>query len=252
MSATDYLSTLLWGVADSGAYSAETTATLGTDRVDRREPPTAYHWSALQTSRMRQLLALMSAHFKGGSRVRIYPVTANPFSSGEMGTWIDSSASNALKYFNGTTNTTVTTATTQSQSDQSVLGAASTSSTTYVDVGNGTSTGFATWTAPASSVTKTYMLRVTVRFFMSTLGATGTTMFQVLQDGATIGGHPSNANKAPVGIASTTYNLCTFGVVVTQTAGVAHVYKLQWKVNDGAATANVSAGVGTLQMTLEG
>ena len=94
--------------------------------------------------------------------------------------------------------------------------------------------------------------RVTVRFYMSVLGATGTTMFQVLQDGATIGGHPSNANKAPIGVAGTTYNLCTFGVVVTQTAGVAHVYKLQWKVNDGAAVANVSTGVGTLQMTLEG
>lgn len=107
MSATDYLSTLLWGVADSGAYSAETTATLGTDRVDRREPPTAYHWSALQTSRMRQLLVLMSTHFKGGSRLRTLPVASNPFSSGEMGVWVDSSASNALKYFNGTTNTTL-------------------------------------------------------------------------------------------------------------------------------------------------
>ncbi len=107
MSATDYLSALLWGTPSSGVYSGEDTTTLGTDRIDRREPPTAYHWSALQTSRMRQLLALMSTHFKGGSRVRIYPVTANPFSSGEMGTWIDSSASNALKYFNGTTNTTL-------------------------------------------------------------------------------------------------------------------------------------------------
>ena len=107
MSATDYLSALLWGTPSSGVYSGEDTTTLGTDRVDRREPPSAYHWSALQTSRMRQLLALMSAHFKGGSRVRIYPVTSNPFSSGEMGTWIDSSASNALKYFNGTTNTTL-------------------------------------------------------------------------------------------------------------------------------------------------
>ena len=107
MSSSDYLQSLFWGIPSSGAYSAETTATLGTDRVDRREPPTAYHWSALQTSRMRQLLVLMSTHFKGGSRLRTYPVTANPFSSGEMGVWVDSSASNALKYFNGTTNTTL-------------------------------------------------------------------------------------------------------------------------------------------------
>lgn len=107
MSSSDYLQSLNWGVADAGAYSAEDTATLGTDRIDRREPPTAYHWSALQSSRMRQLLTLMSAHFKGGSRAQILPVTANPFSSGEMGVWVDSSASNALKYFNGTTNTTL-------------------------------------------------------------------------------------------------------------------------------------------------
>ena len=508
MSATDYLSALLWGTPSSGVYSGEDTTTLGTDRVDRREPPSAYHWSALQTSRMRQLLALMSAHFKGGSRVRIYPVTSNPFSSGEMGTWIDSSASNALKFFNGTTNTTLgagggggTLATTysagasqtdstigldstrlglrfrdnatpitgdltawqnsggtvtmlgvrrtgisvsstvetsgtvlpvvritpaahtgmtasteysildesgsvthqfatgaissqrfhklfqhtiafvgasvvtdaanlwlqgapsagtnatitnpwslwvgsgdnlferntvgttigttsltiaqrdpatlgvqkyspmlrqlgsswettggssqtvevgsqlvtrqatsasgdlvyykringgswtqtevngngfQGMTDQSALGAASTSSTTYVDVGNGSSTGFASWTAPVTPVTKTYMLRVYVRTFMSTVGTTATTYFQVLQDGATISGHPTNATKAPVGVASTTYNLCVFEIPVTQTAGTAHVYKLQWKVGDAGATANVTTGVGTLQMILEG
>lgn len=508
MSATDYLDSLNWGVADAGAYSAEDTATLGTDRVDRREPPTSYHWSALQSSRMRQLLTLMSAHFKGGSRAQILPVTANPFSSGEMGVWVDSSASNALKYFNGTTNTTLgaggggstlaasyaggasqtdstflldstrlgirirdnaspitgdlfavqnsagtvtpfgvrrtgvsvsstvetsgtvlpifritpaahtgmtasteysilaesggathqwatgalssqrfhklfqhtiafvgastvtdaanlwlqgapsagtnatltnswalwvgsgdslfqrdstgstigTSALTiaqrdpatigvqkyspmlrwfgsgwdadnsvsrtyevgaqlvpiqgntvtgalafysrldggswtqtevngngyQGMSDQSALGAASTSSTTYVDVGNGSSTGFATWTAPAATVTKTYMLRVNVRTYMSTVGTTATTYFQVLQDGAAIGGHPTNSNKAPVGIAGTTYNMCTFEVPVTQTAGTAHVYKLQWKVGDAGATANVTTGVGTLQMVIEG
>lgn len=139
----------------------------------------------------------------------------------------------------------------QGQSDQSALGAASTSSTTYVDVGNGSSTGFASWTAPAAPATRTYTLRVTVRAFMSVLGSNATAQFQVLQDGATISGHPTNINRMSARQAGD-YETCTFDVAVPQTLGTAHVYKLQWKVVSGDTTINVTAGVGQLQFYLTG
>lgn len=137
-------------------------------------------------------------------------------------------------------------------SDQVALGAASTSSTTYVDVGNGSSTGFASWTSPSIPVTKTYVVRVNVRFYMSTVGSTATTYFQLLKDGSTIGTHPTNVNRAPIGVAGTTYANCTFEVPVALTSGTTPVFKLQWKVGDGSATANVTASVGTLQLVLVG
>ncbi len=136
-------------------------------------------------------------------------------------------------------------------SDQTVLGAASTSSTSYVDVGNGSSTGFASWTAPATPVTKTYTLNVSVCCYMSAIGSNATVQFQVVQDGLAISGHPTNINRVTLKT-SGDYGACSFSVAVPQTATVAHVYKLQWKVLSGDSTADVSAGVGQVQFYLTG
>ena len=84
------------------------------------------------------------------------------------------------------------------QNDQTALGAASTSSTTFVDVGNGSSTGFAPWTAPTTRVSKTYMLHVHLLYYMSAIGASALTQFQVLQDGVAISSQPTSIARGAV------------------------------------------------------
>lgn len=137
------------------------------------------------------------------------------------------------------------------QNDQSALGTATTSSTTFVDVGNGSSTGFASWTAPAAKVTKTYTLSVTVRAYVPTVGSTGTVSFQVLQDGVAIGSQPTEVARISAS-SSTQYLSVSWRIPVSQTSGVAHVYKLQWKVGNASDQAGVTTGVGQLQFYLTG
>lgn len=136
-------------------------------------------------------------------------------------------------------------------SDVQALGTATTTSTSFVDVGNGSSTGFATWTAPTTLVTKTYTMRVVVRSYMSTLGSSVTTYFQVLQDGVAVSGQPTATASQAFGT-TTQYIQTTWSLSVPCTAGSAHVYKLQWKVGNASDTASVTATVGTLQYFLEG
>jgi len=79
MSATDYLDSLNYGT------SAETDATLGTDRLDFREPPDEYHFSGLQISRMKNLLKGITEDSAGGTRVKLPTGTSNRFGAGEYG-----------------------------------------------------------------------------------------------------------------------------------------------------------------------
>lgn len=135
--------------------------------------------------------------------------------------------------------------------DQSALGTATTSSTTFVDVGDGASTGFASWTAPTTKVTKTYIMRVTVRCYVPTVGSTGTVAFQVLQDGVAIASQPTEIARISAS-SSSQYLSTSWSIAVPQTAGTAHVYKLQWKVGNASDQAGVTTGVGQLQMWIEG
>lgn len=135
--------------------------------------------------------------------------------------------------------------------DAQALGTTTTSSTTFVDVGNGSSTGFASWTAPMTKVTKTYTLHVVVRSYMPTLGSSVTTYFQVLQDGVAIASQPTATASQAFGSTSQ-YLQTTWRIAVPCTAGSAHVYKLQWKVGNASDSAGVSATVGTLQYYITG
>jgi hypothetical protein len=77
------------------------------------------------------------------------------------------------------------------QSDAAALGTATTSSQTFGDVGNGSTTGYSAWTVNVPSA-KTYLLLVNVSFYIA--GAVGSVFFQILVDGATTGvTNPANA-----------------------------------------------------------
>jgi hypothetical protein len=78
------LATLNWGT------SAETTSTLGLDRLDYRTPPTQYHVSGDQISQMKNLLIYMSQYMGGGNRLRILPTASNQFAVTESGLQITS------------------------------------------------------------------------------------------------------------------------------------------------------------------
>src|SRR5689334_16113703 len=87
---SDYLDPLAWGTTSGGsAGAAETTSTLGTDRLDVKVPSDQYHSSHLQLARMRNLLQSMSQYYKGGTRLQVLSQTANPFGSTEVGYYAD-------------------------------------------------------------------------------------------------------------------------------------------------------------------
>jgi hypothetical protein len=101
MSATDYLSAIRWGASTGGsAGTAESEATLGTARIDTREPPDQYHVSGLQISRLVELATGMSQFFKSGTRLRVLKQTANPFGVTESGFYI-SNAGTAYSVVDG-------------------------------------------------------------------------------------------------------------------------------------------------------
>jgi len=94
MSTTDYLSSISFGTATGGAAgAAETTTTLGTARLDRQVPPSQYQVSGLQISRLVELAIAMSAHSKGGTRLKVIKQTSNPFSAAESGFYISAAGS---------------------------------------------------------------------------------------------------------------------------------------------------------------
>lgn len=89
MSATDYISALNWGASTGGAAgSAESSSTLGTARIDSREPPSQSHISGLQITRLVELGIAMSAWYKGGTRLRVLKQSSNPFGATESGFYI--------------------------------------------------------------------------------------------------------------------------------------------------------------------
>lgn len=92
MSATDYLSSIVYGTSTGGAAGAgETTSTIGTARVDYQQPPDVYHLANLQLARFNQYILAQSAADKGGTRQKNLMQSSNPFAVGEYGDWVDSS-----------------------------------------------------------------------------------------------------------------------------------------------------------------
>jgi hypothetical protein len=130
-------------------------------------------------------------------------------------------------------------------SDQAGLGSTSTTSGTFADIGDGTTTGFATWTTPSIALAKTYLLQVTVTAYYT--GLSGKASYQILVDGVAVPGQPTNAASQWIetaeGQAPTSWM-----IPVALTAGT-HVIKIQWKTS--VATLNVNANC-TLQYVLWG
>src|SRR5262245_7251182 len=102
---TTWLDALIFGTSTGGAASsAETTNTLGLDRLDVRIPPDQYRVGGLQIARFGQLLQKISAFMKGGTRLQVLAQSSNPFGTGEVGFWSDGTNP---KFYNGTTITTI-------------------------------------------------------------------------------------------------------------------------------------------------
>lgn len=127
------------------------------------------------------------------------------------------------------------------QSDAAGLGAATTTSTSFVDIGNGSSTGYSSWTVTAP-IAKTYLLRVVAKAYAS-VSPGGNVYMQVLCDGSAIVGQPTATPRQFFGTLNMFWPL-TWDVVVSLTAG-SHTFKLQWKVDSGM-TANVDTNGGRL------
>jgi len=128
----------------------------------------------------------------------------------------------------------------QALDSQFSLGSTTTSSTTFADVGNGSSTGFPTWgwTAP---IAKTYLVACWVDCYVSAIGTTGQVSVTLNVDGS-IPSQPAAAQRFTFSATNTRQRL-SWAAPINFTAG-SHTLKLQWKVHDGATTANVS---GTLE-----
>lgn len=87
---TTYLDALNWGTG-----VAETTNTLGQDRLDVQIPPDQYQLSNLQITRMKNLLLAISQYWKGGARLQVVTQSSNPFAVGEYGFYVDT---NGISY----------------------------------------------------------------------------------------------------------------------------------------------------------
>lgn len=124
-------------------------------------------------------------------------------------------------------------------SDAAGLGTASTTSTSFGDVGNGSSTGFSSWTTPAISVAKTYIVWCRLSCYVTVGG--GRVFFQLLVDGSAPANQPSTAQRIFLNTTNQQFSM-VFPVPVSLSAAT-HTIKLQWKVDSGV-TAQVDANDG--------
>ena len=120
----------------------------------------------------------------------------------------------------------------QSQADAAALGTATQATTTFADVGNGSSTGFSVYTFTAST-TKTYLVNVDLSCYMTV--AADQVQFQLMKDGVVV--FDSDAARFYFNNLVSRMRL-SFRCPVAMTAG-ANVLKLQWKIRDGAGTVSV-------------
>jgi hypothetical protein len=127
----------------------------------------------------------------------------------------------------------------QAMNDAVALGTASTSSPSFGDVGNGLSTGFSSWTTPAITVAKTYVIWCRLSCYATTGG--GLVSFQLLVDGVAPAGQPTSAQR--IFLNSTLQQFPMFFGVPVSLAATTHIIKLQWKVS-GTAVAQVDSNDG--------
>ena len=263
---TDYVSPLNWGTSTGGAAgAAETTSTLYTDRVDTRIPPDNFTISALQISRMRQLLVSMSAFYKGGTRLQVLAQSSNPFGAGEAGFWSD--GTNA-KFTNTAGSVTTlgagggggTLATTysggSSQTDQTMLMVAAKGYPLIKDNATPIGTLFEIQTSAAASLWKFDATNFTVGANMNftvTAGTTavdfsnGTGIFKTTTGTNTLSGNVSLASGKTftyVGGASTFDASASSGVFKTTTG--AHTFgSASWAVPANLVVTGGSASTNT-------
>jgi hypothetical protein len=120
----------------------------------------------------------------------------------------------------------------QAQNDAFAIANATTTSTTFVDVGNGTSTGFAPWTFSVP-VAKTYMIDVNCSAVKTASVSNTQLWFQLLVDGVA---QPAQSGMTTFYSSNFDQKHFTFGVPVALTAG-SHTVKLQWKVSASMTAA---------------
>jgi hypothetical protein len=125
----------------------------------------------------------------------------------------------------------------QAFNEAQALGATSTSSTTFVDIGNGTSTGFSTFTFNAP-LAKTYEVRVDVGLFNSVLVATDGVGIQLVN--TTTGVTAPNATSFYWPSAANQRYVFNRVYPMAMQAGN-NVLKLQWRVGNPGSTVNVDA-----------
>lgn len=123
----------------------------------------------------------------------------------------------------------------QAQNDAFALGSATTTSTSYVDVGNGSSTGFSSWTFSVP-VAKTYTIDVNASAYKSASSGGSQLWFQFVVDGVA---QPTTSEMTTFFATNFDQKHLIFSVPVALTAG-SHTVKLQWKVS-ASMTANVDA-----------
>jgi hypothetical protein len=121
----------------------------------------------------------------------------------------------------------------QAHSDAFALGAATTTSTTFVDVGNGSSTGFSPWTFSVP-VAKTYVISVNASAVKTASTSSTVLTFQLLVDGVA---QPNNSDQLTWFASNFDQKHVIFSVPVALSAG-SHTVKLQWKVS-ASMTASV-------------
>jgi hypothetical protein len=122
-------------------------------------------------------------------------------------------------------------------SDANGLGTATTASATFVDVGNGSTTGFSSWTTPSIQIARTYLIHASFTAYMTVAGGNNNAFFQLLVDGSAPSGQPTGT--ARIAWATTLDpKQIYFAVPVSLSAGT-HAVKLQWKVNNVAMTIGV-------------
>lgn len=125
--------------------------------------------------------------------------------------------------------------------DAAALGTASTTSTSFVDVGNGSTTGFSSWTTPAIPIAKTYWIWCRLSSYVTVGG--GRTFFQLLVDGVAPSGQPASAQRIYLNVTSQQFPM--FFIVPVFLSAATHVIKPQWRVDSGV-TAQVDVNDGRL------
>jgi hypothetical protein len=91
-----------WATSTGGAAgSAESTLTLGIDRLDVRAPVDTTRLWGLALNNLKSTVVGITTTFKGGTRLGCLPQSSNPFGASESGCYIDTSGA-FWTVFNGT------------------------------------------------------------------------------------------------------------------------------------------------------